>query len=287
MAYRAFASTTINIGLLSVEVGLVTAVQIDEREADLVRLCECCNQPFHREPDACPAGNLIETKDRMGAGTTRAVKGVEVSPGQYVVIDADTLQTIEDNSKIERIDVQPGDVIDAADAPTEFAVGSYWLKPKKGHDKNFAVLHSALYESEKAIVTRFSPRSRQMLGVIRPVGDALLLQRVGFAPEQRQPDESLIANDSLVDDTTRGMMVQLLDAFTDEYDATKYRDEAVDEREKALAAVLKGKKVTPKKKADAPAPQGDTLSALTASLAQFGAAKKPAKRTGARGKRAA
>ena len=285
MALRNYWSGQLTFGMVTIDVGVASATQADERTSELVRVCECCHAPFERPNDKCQKGNRPRLKDEADdtPGTTRALKAV-VKGDAYAPIKAADMDKIDAAfAPVDKvIEIGDGDVLPVAEAPLEFAMSTYYLRPKAGHEKSLAHLHQAMTEGEWAAMVYFTPRKNQMLCVLRPVGDSMVLQQVGYEAECRVNDKTLAG--VATQPKHVAVMGQLLDAMSvASYDPTAYSNERVEAVYKAARAAVAGK--APKlPKAPAPvAPTDNLLDALTASLD----AKRNARKTAASPKRKA
>ncbi len=62
---------------------------------------------------------------------------------------------------------------------------AYYLAPDKGGAKPYALLASALRESERCALGRWAARGKQYIVMIRPVDDGLVMQQLLYADEVR------------------------------------------------------------------------------------------------------
>src|SRR4029079_13873879 len=170
------------------------------------------------------------------------VKGYEISKGKFVVMDdADfAAAAVEMSRVLEMMDFVPADSID----PRYFE-SPYFLVPREGGDKAYALLRDALAETHKVGIGTFALRNKQHLAAGKPLGDALVLELMRFQAELVAPEEMrFLDSDSVkVRPQEREMAVQLIETLAEPFDPAKYRDEYEDKLHEIIKAKAKGKKL--------------------------------------------
>ncbi len=112
------------------------------------------------------------------------VKGYEYEKGRYVALsDADFKHA---NIKASET-IAIANFTDAAQIPPMYFETPYYLLPRKGGEKVYALLRGALQATKKVAVGTFVMRGRQHLCVVAPSGDALMLITLRFASEVIEP----------------------------------------------------------------------------------------------------
>jgi DNA end-binding protein Ku len=113
------------------------------------------------------------------------VKGYELAPGRYVVIEPEELAALEPalTRTIEIEDFVQLDEIDAVyfDRP-------YFVVPNKGGARSYRLLLEAMRETGKVAIGRIVLRSREQLVAIRPREDALMMVTMNFGDEIQQTE---------------------------------------------------------------------------------------------------
>jgi DNA end-binding protein Ku len=195
------------------------------------------------------------------------VKGYELSPDRYVLIDSDELDAL-DPKATHTIDIE--DFVDLSEIDPIYFDNSYYVAPSAGGAKAYRLLLEAMQESGKVAVGRFVLRSKQQLCALRPTGEVLTLSTMLFGDEVLAPDR-IDELDSIADaeasDRELAMAKQLIDSLSSEFDPAKYRD---DYRDRVLALIERkaaGEELTSPPEAEEPAAAPDLMAALEASLA--------------------
>jgi DNA end-binding protein Ku len=197
------------------------------------------------------------------------VKGYELSPDRYVVIEPDDLAALEPK-KTKTIEIE--DFVELSDIDPILYDHPYYLAPGTGGAKPYRLLLEAMEQTGKVAIARVVIRSKETLVAIRPMGDVLGMSTMLFADEVVDPDkvdELAAAKD--VDTTKREVDIakQLVDSLAGPFEPEKYHDEY---REQVLNLVERkaaGEEIAVQPAAeedDAPVP--DLMAALKASLDQ-------------------
>ena len=215
------------------------------------------------------------------------VKGYELSPDHYVVIEPGELEAL-DPKATRSIDIE--DFVDLSEIDPIYFENSYYLAPSAGGSKAYRLLLDAMRDSGKVGVGKFVLRSKESLCALRPTGDVLTLSTMLFGDEVVDPgrvDELGSIEDTPASDRELAMAKQLIDTLSTDFDPAKYKDEY---REQVLALIERkasGEEIAVQPQAEEPAAAPDLMAALEASLAavRSGDGDKPASKPKA-GKRA-
>jgi DNA end-binding protein Ku len=195
------------------------------------------------------------------------VKGYELSPDRYVLIEPDELDAL-DAKATKTIDIE--EFVDLADIDPIYYDHSYYLAPAAGGAKAYTLLLDAMRESGKVAIGRVVIRSKQQLCALRPIGAAMGMSTMLFGDEVLSPDrldelEALGETEASKRELT--MAQQLIDSLSADFDPTKFKD---DYRERVIDLIERkaaGEEIAvqPEAQDDTPAP--DLMAALEASLA--------------------
>jgi DNA end-binding protein Ku len=195
------------------------------------------------------------------------VKGYEITPDHYVLIDSDELDAL-DPKATKTIDIE--DFVDLEEIDPIYYDHSYYLAPTAGGAKAYRLLLDAMRESGKVGIGRVVIRSKQQLCALRPTGDVLTLSTMLFGDEVLSPDrlDDLDAlSDAPASDRELAMAQQLIESLSREFDPSKYHD---DYREQVLNLIERkaaGEEIPVQPQAEEPAAAPDLMAALEASLA--------------------
>ena len=169
------------------------------------------------------------------------VKGYEFAKGQYVMFTPEELQALEE-AGTRSVDVAEFVPLAAVD-PVYFA-RTYYLAPDEGGAKPFTLFVTALRESGRCAVGRWASHGRDHVVILRPVGNALALHQLHFAPEV-QSVEALGVESAKVREAELRLARQLIDQqSTDSFDPAAYPDEVRVRVEEAIQRKVQGERVT-------------------------------------------
>jgi DNA end-binding protein Ku len=195
------------------------------------------------------------------------VKGYEISPDRYVVIEPGELEALEP-TKTKTIEIE--DFVELSQIDPVFYDHPYYLAPAAGGAKPYRLLLEAMRETGKVAIARVVIRSKEALVAIRPMGDVLGMATMIFADEilpAERIDE--VADATAVKTTPRELDIakQLVDSLAGDFQPEKYTDTYRQAVLELIERKAQGKQIaqqpTP---AAATAPAPDLMSALKASL---------------------
>jgi DNA end-binding protein Ku len=278
---RSIWTGAISFGLVSVPVKLYSAVATKSvrfhqlHAVDGVRI---------QQKRVCPAdGEEVAYED--------LVKGYEIAPDRYVVIDPDELAALEPK-KTKSIEIE--DFVDLADIDPIFYDHPYYLVPGTGGAKPYRLLLDAMREEQKVAIARVVIRSKEQLVALRPMGDVIAMATMNFADEIIDSDrlDELPGEEIQTTDRELAIARQLVDSLAGPFEPEKYHDTYREAVLELIERKAQGEEITIQPPAEEPGPAApDLMSALQASLDQVRArasepaeAEKPAKRSRATAK---
>jgi DNA end-binding protein Ku len=195
------------------------------------------------------------------------VKGYEITPDHYVMIDPDELDAL-DPKTTKTIDIE--EFVDLDEIDPIYYDHSYYLAPTAGGAKAYRLLLDAMHEAGKVGIGRVVLRSKQQLCALRPTGNVLMLTTMLFGDEVLAPDrldELDAVGDAQATQRELTMAKQLIDSLSSEFDPSRFRDEY---RERVLALIERkasGEELAVAPQAEEQAAAPDLMAALEASLA--------------------
>jgi DNA end-binding protein Ku len=254
---RAMWTGTIGFGMVTVPVKLYSAV-----DRKTVR--------FHQL--SAKSGVRVSQK-RVDPSTgeevpyAEIVKGYELAPDRYVVIEPGELETLEPK-KTKTIEIE--EFVDLSQIDPVYYDHPYYLAPGAGGLKPYRLLLDAMRETGKVAIARVVIRSKEQLVAVRPMGDVLGMATMLFADEVLSPDRlDEVADAAEVKTTKRELEIakQLVDSLAGEFEPDAFRDTYREQVLELIERKAQGKAIAVQPAAEevaAPAP--DLMSALKASL---------------------
>jgi DNA end-binding protein Ku len=196
------------------------------------------------------------------------VKGFELTPDRYVVIEPGELEALEPK-KTKTIEIE--DFVELSDIDPIFYDHPYYLAPGPGGAKPYRLLLEAMRETGRVAIARVVIRSKEQLVALRPMGDDVLgISTMLFADEVVEPDKiDELAAAADVEATARELDIakQLVESLAGPFDPSKYsdtyREEVIDLIERKAA----GEEIAVQPVAEEEEePVPDLMAALKASL---------------------
>ena len=252
MAPRSLWNGSIAFGLVTVPVKVYTATE---------------SKSVHfREVHAKDGGKIehrrICPKEEREVDYKDIVRGFEVDPGKYVVLDKDEVKAAAgDRGKVVHIT----EFVDAHDIDPVFFEKTYFAGSRDDADA-YRLLHAALLKSGRAGIGRFTFHDREYLVAIRALEDVVALHTLRFH------DELVPAGDLDLAKPGKGpskaevdMAGKLVSANENPFDADDYEDTYRDAVLDLIKRKAKGEEIDLAEQEE-PAHGDDLLAALKASL---------------------
>jgi DNA end-binding protein Ku len=251
---------SISFGLVTVPVRLVSATRSQD-----VR--------FHQlEAETGARIRYRRVSEQTGdeVPTDQIVKGYELEPGRYVMIEPDELAALKPKAS-RQIEIE--DFVDLAEIDPIYFEQPYYLIPDKDAAKAYRLLTDVMEDEGKVAVGRFVLRSKEALVAIRAVDGVLCLETMRYADEVLAADREQPIAEPAAEPTERELEMarQLVQSLSGTFDPEKYRDEY---REEVLALIDRkaaGEEIVAPQAPEEPAKVLDLMAALEASLARTGA----------------
>lgn len=219
---------SISFGLVNIPIGIYAAIQEHTLSFHLLTPDGKCRL---RRKLVCP-----ETGKEYSQG--EAMRGLEVAPDKYVVVDPDELAKLQPKSadiiELERfVDIKEIDPI--------YFNRTYYVHPEKGAEKAYYLLHRALHETNKAGIGEFIMRTKEYLGCVRTNRNMLLLDTLLFENEIRK--DELDKKPSIdLGNKELNLAKQLIESLSDKFDPSQYSEDYKDEVQKLINRKKKGAK---------------------------------------------
>jgi DNA end-binding protein Ku len=253
---RAIWKGTISFGLVTIPVGLFSAVSATELS-------------FH----------LLDSRDfsavhnkRVNEGTGEEVpweaivKGYQLPDGHWVTVTDDDFAAA--NVKATRtIDVLGA--VCADEIAVNYFDTPYFLVPEPQGAKAYALLREALRKTGRAAIAQIVIRSRQRLCALVPQGPALVLEVMRYPYELRASDALELPGDDLkelgVTKAESDLAAQLVATIETDWDPSRYKDTYHDDLLALIKRKAKGETI---EVPEAPAPTGGEVVDIMGLLKQ-------------------
>ena len=196
--------------------------------------------------------DMLDKKDHAHIKYMRVNEnsGKEVSWGDIVKgYKVDDDYVVLDDKDFEAASAKKTKTIEISDFVKEDEISSlyyetpYYLEPDKSGTRPYKLLLEALKKTKKVGVSTFVMRNKEALAILRPDGDVIVLNKIRFEQEIRDPEELALPNNTDVKPAELKMAISLIDQLTGKFDISKYKDTYNDELLKVIKAKSKGKKI--------------------------------------------
>ncbi|WP_018544493.1 Ku protein [Streptomyces sp. LaPpAH-108] len=245
---RSIWNGAISFGLVSIPIKLVNAT---ESHAVSFRQVHTEDNGRIRYRKVCELEDREVSQGEIG-------KAYEAPDGEMIPITEDDLShlPLPTARTIDIVAFVPADRID----PLQMDAAYYLAAAGAAAAKPYTLLREALKRSNKVAVAKFALRGRERLGMLRVVGDVIVMHGLLWPDEVRVPEG--VAPD--VDVTVRDKELDLADALMDtlgEVDLDDLHDEYREALEEVIAAKAAGEAPP---EAPAPATGGKVLDLMAA-----------------------
>ena len=248
---RAIWSGAIGFGLVNIPVKLFSATQGSELDLDMLDKKDHAKIRFKR----------VNENTGKEVGWANIVKGYNYD-GKYIVLDDKDIEAAgaEKSKVISIVEFCQEDEIDSI-----YYEVPYYLEPEKSGVRAYALLREGLKKAKKVGIATFVLRNKEHLAVLRPSGNVIVLNRIRFDQEVRDPKELNLPGKEDVKPKELEMALSLIDQLSSKFDITKYKDTYADDLLKVIKAKARGVKIAAPKMRVAHK-SGDLMSQLKASL---------------------
>jgi DNA end-binding protein Ku len=211
---RAIWNGSISFGLVNIPIKLYNAVSRK-------------NVSFH-QIDANTGARIkmqrVSSKTGEEVPFEQIVKGYELSPDRYVLVEPQELDALDPESS-HSIDIE--EFVDLAEIDPIFFDAAYYVAPGKAAEKPYALLAKAMEEQGKVALARFVMRTKQYLAAVRAKEGMLLLSTMVY-PDEVVPPEQLPELESVdsvkVNDKEVAMAAQLIDSLSADFEPERFKD---------------------------------------------------------------
>ena len=259
---------SISFGLVSIPVGLAPATKPAARASDVSfrMLHRECGTPI-KQKRYCP----VHERD---LGPDEIVKGWEVAKGQFVVVEDEEIEALQNRDDSRSIEISR--FVDAGQVDPIFFDRTYFLVPAQAPAarRPYVLLLNAMRESGMAALGRFVQQGREKLCLIRPKGEALALETLFLAADvysqaeiEEAVDETTVKGPELV------LAQQVIESLSGEFDPTELQSDYRRDLRALLEAKLAGEEIAAAPEPVEDAPVIDLMEALRRSVEEAKSAK--------------
>ena len=252
-------SGNIGFGLVSVPVKVISATKSQDVRFNQLEEGTGSRIRYRKVSEA--------TGDEVPA--ERIVKGYQVSPGQYVIVEDEEIQTLAPKAS-RTIEIE--DFVDLHQIDPIFFENPYYLVPDRAAAKPYRLLVEAMTQLEKVAVGRLVMRGKEHLVAIRPLDNVLCVEMMRYSDEVVPPAEVEGLPEADVEPSKRelDMAQQLIETLSTDFDPEKYQDQYRDQLLQLIERKAAGEEIVAEPLVEEPAKVVDLMAALEASLSRAG-----------------
>ncbi len=223
---KAIWTGSVGFGLVNIPIKMYSAVDDSPPDLDMLDKKDHSKIKFKRINEN--TGKEVEWKN--------IVKGYWIN-NKYVALGKEDFEKAspEKTNHIEITGFVKEEEIDSG-----YFEQPYYLEPQKIGTRAYSLLQAALKKTGKAGVAGFVMHNREHLCIIKSSDDVIILNRIRFAGEIRNPDGLKIPTEK-PNPAELKMAVNLINQLTQKFDISKYKDQYTSSLLKIIRAKLKGK----------------------------------------------
>ncbi|RJQ32340.1 Ku protein [Candidatus Parcubacteria bacterium] len=246
-------SGSISFGLVNIPIKLYSAAE--EREFQFHLL--------HREDSYPIRYARICSKDGREVSYEDLVKGFEYKKGNYVILTREDFDSV-DVRKTKTIDIS--NFADDHEVESKYYEKPYYLEPDKGAEKAYTLMREALKRSKKAAIGKFVLRNKEILCVIKPDANLLILHKLRYSDQIRDPASLKLPKEEFIESEVEAAL-KLIENLSGPFEPEKYHDTYSGELREIIEKKAKGEMIVPaSKELPVPTRAEDLLKMLKASL---------------------
>jgi DNA end-binding protein Ku len=267
---------SISFGLVSIPVGLAPATKPAARASDVSfrMLHRECGTPI-KQKRFCP----VHERD---LGPDEIVKGWEVAKGQFVIVEDEEIEALTNRDDSRSIEISR--FVDASQVDPIYFDRTYFLVPASAPAarRPYVLLLKAMEETGMAATGRFVQQGKEKLCLIRPKGEALVLETLFLAADvysQAEVEEAV--EDTTVKKPELELARQVIASLAGDFDPADLQSDYRRDLKALLEAKLAGEEIaTPEPVSETPVI--DLMEALRRSVEEAQEGKKTAAKASAR-----
>jgi DNA end-binding protein Ku len=226
---RAIWTGAIGFGLVNIPVKIYSATESSNLNLDMLDKKDHSKIKYQRVNEN--TGKEVEWGN--------IVKGYKIA-NEYVILDEKDFEAVS-AEKTKTINIT--DFVKESEISSLYYETPYYLEPDKSGTRAYKLLLEALQKTKKVGVATFVMRNKELLAILRPEKNVIVLNKIRFEQEIRSTDELALPKNTEVKHAELMMAITLIDQLTDKFDISKYKDNYNDELLKIIEAKSKGKKI--------------------------------------------
>ncbi|HEX7021296.1 MAG TPA: Ku protein [Trueperaceae bacterium] len=204
----------ISFGMVSIPVKLYTATEEKDVRFNML----------HRDDLSRVKQKLFCAEEDVEIDrSTEIVKGYEITPGNYVVMDDEDFEKVPVNTTHT---VEITDFVSLEEIDPILYQKTYYLEPEEIGMKPFALLMRALEETGRVAIAKVTLRQKEQLCSLRIYENTIALETMFYADEVRKTSDLSVPDKKVeISDRELKMATSIVDMLTGDFDYESYKDE--------------------------------------------------------------
>ncbi len=250
---RAIWNGAIGFGLVNIPIKLYSATGESNLDLDMLDKDDLSNINFKR----------VNANTGKEVKWDNIVKGFKLE-GNYVVLTKEDFEEVNpEKSKLLNIK----QFVDVHEIDSAYFEASYFLEPQKNGEEAYKLLLKALLKTKMAGIGTFILREKEILCLVRPYEDkVLMVNRMRYPEELRSYEDLKIPGGKTPKADELEMAESLIKQRATKFDPAKFKNTYNDDLMKIIEAKAKGKVKKPETKETVSAKATDLMAQLKASL---------------------
>lgn len=248
---RSIWNGAIGFGLVNIPVKLYSATESSSLDLDMLDKRDFANIKFKR----------VNANSGKEVKWENIVKGYKLNDRYIVLDDEDFEAASPEKNKLFSIQ----QFVDEKEISSLYFETPYFLEPQKHGENAYKLLLEALKETKKVGVGTFVLRNKEILGLVKPYRDVLIINKIRFPEELREYD-SLKVPEGKVKPGELKLAVSLIEQNSESFDVEQFKDTYTADLLKIIKKKSKGQKLKVVKKEEVPDAAVDLMAKLKASL---------------------
>ena len=242
----------IGFGLVNIPIKLYSATETSSLDLDMLDKKDHSHIKYQR----------INEKTGKEVAWGNIVKGYKIN-NDYVVLDE---KDFEAASAKKTKTVEISDFVKEEEISSIYYETPYYVEPDKSGTRAYELLRQALIKTKKVGIATFVMRSKESLAILRADEKVIILNRIRFEEEIRDPKELNLPQKTDVKPAELQMAVSLINQLSHKFDISAYKDTYNAELLKVIHAKAKGQKIKAPEMKVVHSKTQDLMSQLKASL---------------------
>ncbi len=219
----------IGFGLVNIPVKLYSATETTNIALDMLDKKDNSNIHFMR----------VNKKTGKEVKWENIVKGFKLPNDNYVVLSDKDFESAN-AKKTRSIDIST--FVKEDEIESMYYEIPYYLEPDKSGIRAYALLREALLKTGKVGIATFVMRNKEGLAILRANDKVIVLNRIRFEEEIRDPAELNLPEKTEVKAPELKMAITLINQLSEKFDISKYKNTYTEDLMKLIKAKAKGVK---------------------------------------------